>query len=123
MAKATPLRPTFKAATIDNGFSSGHRRATERPPGAVLGGRKPGRLPLRAVPSHQVGPGQRHGRNPLGELRLEDHPIQPTITHLAQLEIEFPHAAEALVIERAYFFTIGLEPAMPLLERVGVVET
>ena len=58
----------------------------------------------------------------MGELDLEDHQVLPAEGGLGAGEIELPHPAEALVIDRLGLVAVGEEALAPVLQRLGIVQ-
>src|SRR5690606_24062568 len=56
------------------------------------------------------------------QLDLEDDQILPAEGGFRAGEIEIPHAAEALVVDRLGLVTVDEEACPPVLERLGIVE-
>ena len=75
-----------------------------------------------ALPIGNVIAGERHGILCLRQLNLIDYDSIMAKSYLAASEIEFPHAAEPIVIERGRSFPILRKTFVPLVERFGVME-
>src|SRR5262245_10970215 len=78
---------------------------------------------MRAFPFLDVVARQRHAVDALGQLDLEHHVTVRAEGDLAADQIKLPHAAEALVIDRADAVAMLVEAAAPLAQRFGIVQT
>src|SRR3972149_4673073 len=65
---------------------------------------------------------QRHRVLTARKLHLEHHLPDVAERDLAAGQIELPHAAESLVVERARLVAVSEEAAAPLAPRLGVVQ-
>ena len=66
--------------------------------------------------------GQRHGGLLVRELDLEDRKAAVAETQFTARQIEFEHAAEALVIERGNRIPVRCEAPPPVAKRFGIMQ-
>ena len=66
--------------------------------------------------------GDRQGVDLLGQLQLEDHHVRSRKATSQSREVELPHPAEALVVDRGDLGALGLEALAPVAQRLGVVQ-
>src|SRR5262245_36715330 len=56
------------------------------------------------------------------QLNLEDHQVLPAEGRFGGRQIELPHPAETLVIDRLGLVAVGEEAVAPVLQSIGVME-
>src|SRR4029077_9385904 len=90
-------------------FSRGSREGSRSDSGGAFGGLLRGRA-VSTLPVEHVVAGQRHGVDRLGQLHLEHQHALVAERQFGAHQIGFPHAAEALVVERPDALAVLLEP-------------
>src|ERR1700733_6089383 len=75
-----------------------------------------------SLPLEDVIPGQRNLFLPLGELELHDHGAVDAERSFRASEIEFPHAAEALVVKLCSLISTRHKPLAPNTQRLGIMQ-